>query len=56
MLNWTFQNTPFATAKQAEDEFEKIFKAKSGNNWSERKDFENKSKKYRLVDQDRVRA
>jgi hypothetical protein len=45
-----FQNTPFATAKQAEDEFQKIFQAKSGNVWSERGRFEAKPKRYRLVD------
>lgn len=44
-----YQNTPYGTAEQAVEEFEKIFKAKSGNEWSERANFEVKPKKYRLV-------
>jgi hypothetical protein len=51
-----FQNTPFATAKQAEEEFEKIFRSKSGNAWTEREKFEQKSKKYRIVDLEQVRS
>ncbi len=52
--NLFLQNTPFATAKQAEEEFEKIFLAKSGNVWSERNRFEAKPKRYRLVDIEQV--
>ena len=44
-----FQNTPYGTEEQAVEEFEKIFKAKSGNEWAERTNFEAKPKKYRLV-------
>ncbi len=43
------QNTPYGTAEQAIEEFEKIFKAKSGNEWANRDNFEEKPKKYRLV-------
>ncbi len=47
-----YQNTPFGSAEQAVSEFEKIFKAKSGNEWSAdvASSFENKPGKYRLVE------
>lgn len=35
-------------------EFEKIFKAKSGNEWSNLDNFENKPFKYRLVDREKT--
>lgn len=44
-----FQNTPYSTPQEAIAEFEKIFKAKTGNNWEDRDNFENKPKKYRIV-------
>ena len=44
-----YQNTPYGSAEQAVEEFEKIFKAKTGNDWSERASFESKPKKYRPV-------
>ena len=44
-----FQNTPHGTMEQAVEEFEKIFKAKSGNEWAKRDNFEAKPKKYRPV-------
>ena len=44
-----YQNTPFSNPEEAEEEFRKIFKAKSGNNWDELDNFENKNGKYRLV-------
>ena len=48
-----YQNTPFGQEEQAVEEFEKIFKAKTGNEWSEKeKKFENKQGKYRLVSTD----
>ena len=45
-----YQNTPFNNAEQAVAEFEKIFKQKTGNQWSDRENFEKKSFKYRLVE------
>ena len=47
-----YQNTPFNTAEQAVAEFEKIFNQKTGNRWSDRENFEKKSFKYRLVEQE----
>ena len=47
-----YQNTPFKTAEEAVAEFEKIFKAKSGNDWMDLPHFENKPKRYRLVKPD----
>ena len=48
-----YQNTPFGQEKQAVEEFEKIFKAKTGNEWSEKeRKFENKPGRYRLVSTD----
>lgn len=44
-----YQNTPFGKAEQAVEEFEKIFKSKSGNEWCDRANFENKPKRYHLV-------
>ncbi len=47
-----YQNTPFGSAEQAVAEFEKIFKAKAGNEWSDdiRSNFEIKTGRYRLVE------
>ena len=50
--NGQYQNTPFGTAQQAIDEFKKVFKSKTGNEWKDRAGFEAKAKKYRLVDVD----
>jgi predicted DNA-binding WGR domain protein len=43
------QKTPFPTADEAVNEFEKIFKSKTGNEWQERHNFEKKQGKYRYV-------
>jgi predicted DNA-binding WGR domain protein len=45
-----YQKTPFATLDEAIKEFKKVFKAKSGNNWENVKQFNAVPKKYRLVD------
>lgn len=52
-----YQNTPFGTAEQAVQEFEKIFKLKSGNDWANKANgsFEDKKNKYRLVDMDKIK-
>ena len=50
-----YQNTPFGSAEQAKEEFEKIFKAKSGNEWADKANFENKPKKYRLVKREHLK-
>jgi predicted DNA-binding WGR domain protein len=44
-----YQQTPFNTAAEACTEFEKIFRAKTGNPWASRDSFEKKHKKYNLV-------
>ncbi|CAH1779903.1 unnamed protein product [Owenia fusiformis] len=51
--NGQYQATPFSTEQEAVKEFTKIFKAKSGNDWSNIKNFEIHPKKYRLVGADR---
>ena len=43
-----FQNTPFPKAEGAVAEFRKIFRAKTGNDWTQRTNFERKQKKYKL--------
>lgn len=43
-----FQSTPFAKLDEAKAEYEKIFKQKSGNDWSN-PDFMPVPKKYKLV-------
>ena len=56
-----FQNTPFGNAEQAIEEFEKIFRSKTGNDWKMRSQigaehtFENKKGKYRLVDEEKIK-
>lgn len=45
-----YQRTPFRLAADAQAEFEKVFKQKSGNNWAQRKSFERKQGKYKLVE------
>ena len=44
-----YQNTPFSTQNEAIEEFCKVFKAKTGNDWSAKDQFENKENKYRIV-------
>ncbi|XP_033100570.1 poly [ADP-ribose] polymerase tankyrase-like [Anneissia japonica] len=44
-----YQCTPFSTMDEAVKEFLKVFKSKTGNNWSDVKNFEKQPKKYRLV-------
>ncbi|XP_041468095.1 poly [ADP-ribose] polymerase tankyrase-like isoform X1 [Lytechinus variegatus] len=44
-----FQRTPFGTKEEAVTEFCKIFKAKSGNSWSQVKEFSKHPGKYNLV-------
>ena len=48
-MNGQYQNTPFSKADEAIQEFTKIFKSKTGNEWSNRNSFEEKHKKYRIV-------
>ncbi|XP_071745182.1 uncharacterized protein [Lepeophtheirus salmonis] len=45
-----YQNTPFGRSEQAICEFEKIFKSKTGNDWSNRHEFVPKLNKYRQLD------
>ena len=45
--------TAFSSLAGAEEEFCKIFRAKSGNVWTEKDNFQKKLKKYRLVKFDR---
>jgi len=52
-----YQRTPFATFKEAKDEFCKLFKQKTANDFTEtclekRKEFESKAKRYALVSLD----
>ena len=47
--NGQFQHTPFGKIEDAKKEFCSIFKSKSGNDWSDRHNFEKKPKKYKLV-------
>lgn len=49
-MDGQYQNTPFGKPEDAIEEFNKIFKAKTGNDWKDRHCFEEKPKKYRLVD------
>lgn len=44
-----YQRTPFSTLNECVKEFTRIFKAKSGNNWDDVKNFQPQPKKYRLV-------
>ncbi|XP_078592750.1 poly [ADP-ribose] polymerase tankyrase-like isoform X2 [Branchiostoma floridae x Branchiostoma japonicum] len=44
-----FQRTPFLKAEDAVKEFCKIFKAKTGNDWKDVKNFQKQHKKYHLV-------
>ncbi|GAB1609603.1 poly [ADP-ribose] polymerase tankyrase-like isoform X2 [Argonauta hians] len=47
-----FQHTPFSLVEDAVKEFCKVFKAKTGNDWSNIKLFKNHPKKYRLVERE----
>ncbi|ESO08808.1 hypothetical protein HELRODRAFT_190616 [Helobdella robusta] len=51
-----YQQTPFPLRADAEKEFKKVFRAKTGNDWSEYNKFEHKPKKYRLVSLESRRA
>ncbi|XP_071119721.1 poly [ADP-ribose] polymerase tankyrase-like isoform X1 [Haliotis cracherodii] len=44
-----YQHTPYQVKEEAVKEFCKIFRAKTGNKWTDVKSFENKPKKYRIV-------
>ncbi|XP_059138557.1 poly [ADP-ribose] polymerase tankyrase-like isoform X2 [Physella acuta] len=44
-----FQHTPYQTLQEAAKEFCKIFKSKTGNDWSNLSKFQNHAKKYRLM-------
>lgn len=44
-----FQQTPFSSREEAIKEFEKVFKSKTGNLWTDRDSFEAQPKKYRIV-------
>lgn len=41
-----FQKTPFGNKQEAEEEFDKIFKSKTGNNWEQKKEFKRHKHKY----------
>ncbi|CAK0799470.1 unnamed protein product, partial [Prorocentrum cordatum] len=45
-----YQSTPFESLEKASADFCKIFKSKSGNDWSARANFEKKPLKYQLHD------
>ncbi|GFR16104.1 poly polymerase tankyrase [Trichonephila clavata] len=47
------QKTPYNTQAEAVKEFCRIFRAKSGNNWDDVKNFQPQPKKYRLVQLER---
>ncbi|TRY73067.1 hypothetical protein TCAL_13884 [Tigriopus californicus] len=51
-----YQNTPFGTADKAVEEFEKTFKAKTGNEWKDVSEFQQKPRKYRLVDVEKLKT
>ena len=44
-----FQKTPLGSKEEAITEFEKIFKSKSGNEWTERKNFVKQKHKYVIM-------
>jgi len=48
--NGQYQQTPFGTLSEAKEEFCKIFKQKSGNDWDKKEDFKKIPKKYRLLE------
>ncbi|XP_035216657.1 poly [ADP-ribose] polymerase tankyrase-like isoform X2 [Stegodyphus dumicola] len=50
-----YQKTPYSTLNEAVKEFSRIFRAKSGNNWDDVKNFQPQPKKYRLVELDKKR-
>ena len=43
------QETPFSTKDECINEFKKIFKEKSGNEWKDKEDFKRIEKKFRLL-------
>lgn len=43
------QSTPFPNANECKEEFQKIFKSKSGNDWANKDAFESVKKKYTLL-------
>jgi predicted DNA-binding WGR domain protein len=47
--NGMMQTTPFPNAKEGTEEFEKIFKKKSGNDWANKDNFVSIKKKYKLL-------
>ncbi|XP_071963816.1 poly [ADP-ribose] polymerase tankyrase-like [Antedon mediterranea] len=51
-----FQCTPFSTKEEAVKEFLKVFRSKTGNSWSNVKNFEKQPKKYRLVNADPLKS
>ncbi len=51
-----YQKTPFNSKEEAIKEFQKIFKAKTGNEWGNVKDFQKEPKKYQLCRKGRWRA
>ena len=48
------QRSPFNTLDEAKNEFRKIFKSKTGNNWDERNNFERMKGKYMLLSYNKV--
>ena len=48
------QRSPFNTLDEAKEEFGKIFKSKTGNNWEERNNFERIKGKYMLLSYNKI--
>ena len=44
-----FQKTPFGSLEEATEDFAKVFKSKTGNDWAKRSDFHKQRKKYVLM-------
>ena len=49
------QRSPFNSIEEAKNEFDKIFKSKTGNSWEERNNFERKKGKYMLLTYNKVK-
>ena len=49
------QRSPFNSLDEAKNEFEKVFKSKTGNLWEERNNFERKKGKYMLLTYNKIR-
>ena len=49
------QRSPFNSLDEAKNEFDKIFKSKTGNSWDERNNFERKKGKYMLLTYNKIK-